>query len=148
MCVQEYNDKIEEESNVILERYHSSFVGHHGIGATLRKLKDDGFSWTSLREDVVNFIQCCPWCQKERDTEQWEINRSNGVIEAYNLFEEISVDTMTSLPEDKDGYNSIIVVIDEFSRLVELIPTESSLRAFISFIGRYGFVKRMRIFSC
>jgi IS30 family transposase len=55
----------------------------------------------------------------------------------------IAVDSIVGLPTDEYGNGTIVVVIDTFSRFVELYPVQGNIsktvaRALVQRLGRYG----------
>jgi hypothetical protein len=68
-----------------------------------------------------------------------------GVTNTYEPFECIAVDTIGPLPPDEDGYCYIIVLVDSFTRCVELVPakdcTAASAAKAILTILKYGMPK-------
>jgi hypothetical protein len=139
------------ESNVkdIIASQHNAIEGHHGMNYTVKQLIQKGFRWQSLRRDVVDFIQNCPWCLKDGKPKLDNRIPEGKVIESYIPFYEISVDSIVKIPPDADGNQHILVFIDSFSRFVELyalkdLSAEGYLGALIDFISRYGIPKAIR----
>ena len=86
---------IEPEHIEVLMSVHSSLVGHLGANATIDKLHANGPHWSTMRRDVMLFIQNCPNCQKLGVTDQAEVAKGfPQVIEAYEPFQRIAIDTM------------------------------------------------------
>jgi hypothetical protein len=61
----------------------------------------------------------------------------------YKVMERITIDTIEKLQPDEEGNTCIHVIIDSFSRFIELIPSKdnsakSAAKALLSHIGRYG----------
>ena len=140
---------VEVEQGEIIARFHNDVCGHHGIRATIKSLLSAGHSWVTLRTDVVKFIHACAICQKSRVTEQDNSVAEPHVIEAYEPFQEISLDSVVNLPEDNDNNSVILVVIDNFTRFVELfaVPDVSAVTAakcLLSVVGRYGPIEIVR----
>jgi hypothetical protein len=138
-----------EEIEALLHRHHDALSGHAGITETVRKLSKSGYRWKNMRVDIIRFVHKCTICQKTtvRPTQLQE--RDHTVIDVYEPFEEISIDTITCLPVDEFGNNSIIVCIDSFTRFVEMIPTrdasaKSAAGAILSIYGRYGPFRSIR----
>jgi hypothetical protein len=54
-----------EEGIEIIERCHSSpYGGHYGIFRTLAKIRQSGFFWATMYEDMKDFIKRCGACQR------------------------------------------------------------------------------------
>ena len=82
----------------------------------------DGTNRPNLRYDVKQFVQSCPTCQK-MDARYKTIRAPRFVLFTLKPMERISVDTIGPLPSDM-GIKYIIVIIDTFSRYVELFPKQ------------------------
>ena len=57
--------------------------------------------------------------------------------------EQVAIDTIGPLPEHDEGYTSIIVFIDCFSRYKQLDPAKSAkglpaVRALVQFVSQFG----------
>jgi hypothetical protein len=70
-------------------------------------------------------------------------------IEAYEPFEEVSLDSMVNLPIDARGNRHILVVIDNFTKFVELFPVkdlsaETAAECLLQVCCRYGFISFLR----
>ncbi len=126
---------------------HNSKVGHHGIQRTMDKLRAMKYSTKYLMDYVKLFVKRCPACQK--------MSQIKPVIEtipfttaAYAPMHKLNMDTIGPLPETKDGYKHILVIIDCFSRWVELYKccsteAEEAAKHLIDFVGRYGCPKEI-----
>mmetsp|Transcript_7130 Transcript_7130/g.7480 ORF Transcript_7130/g.7480 Transcript_7130/m.7480 type:complete len:1037 (-) Transcript_7130:831-3941(-) len=140
---------VDENRKSAIEKVHSSVAGHTGISQTIKKLKALGQEWKGMRSDVVNFIKSCSYCQKSRVTTKEVMDADYCVIEAYEPFEEISIDYAIDIPVDKYGNKNILVVIDNFTKYVELFPLKtidaiSTANCLIQIFSRYGAIKRIR----
>ena len=137
------NDNIPREKYQIISRYHNSHIGHHGVDRTLEKLKQDNQSWEHMRSHVRVFIKkYCPCCLKMSYLKP-PIEAIPYTLASFDPMERLSVDTIGPLPPDERGNQYIIVVIDNFSRFIELysVPdagAENAAKALINHFGRYG----------
>lgn len=140
LCI--ISDKEEGIPSSIIARYHNNIAGHLGVETTIRALRADGFDDKKLNKEVEAFIQLCSWCQKHKSgqpTVEFE-QRPTATLTPWT---HISVDTMGPLPRDNDGYSYIIVVVDRFSRYLELFAARdatarSAAKALLDVFGRYG----------
>ena len=121
---------------------HNSVVGHHGVERTLRKLLRAGTVWDTMKRDVIFFIKQCPCCQKMSHI-RVPIVTAPFTTASYGLNSKISMDTIGPLPLSEEGYLHLLVVIDNFSRYVELYPLGdlsalTAARRLVEHIGRHG----------
>jgi transposase InsO family protein len=102
-----------------------------------------------LRKNVATMIMLCPLCQK--------LSQLRPVIEARRFtlavdepWQVLSLDHITGLPlSEETGYEAILVLIDNFSRFVEMYPVQSSnseetARILLQHFGRYGLSIKIR----
>jgi len=130
-------ESIEPEHVKSLDSVHNDLTGHPGISATIKQLRSVGNKWPTMRQDVVTYIQRCVICQKMRVTDHSSVaHGANQVIEAYEPFQECSLDTL-SCPEDEDGYCYMLVMICNHTRYVELAASaDKSATSWASFLLR------------
>ena len=131
----------------VFNTVHSGLPGHHGVERTLNKVLSylqarNQRPWPGIRAHIKRFVAQCPCCQK--------MNQLKPVIQArpfttatYHPWERLNIDTVGPLPESSEGHQHIIVIIDCFTRFVELYPAKTvnaddAKKAIISCIGRYG----------
>ncbi|GKT26100.1 hypothetical protein ADUPG1_013239 [Aduncisulcus paluster] len=126
----------------ILSEHHNSVVGHGGRTATVDKILQTGVTWSGLYTDVRKLVAGCPVCIKlkakpPKPSTTLSIHKSLP-------FRTIAVDTLGPFPVDVNGYAYIIVMIDCFTRLCELVPVkttnshEAALAIFNGWFARYG----------
>jgi transposase InsO family protein len=126
---------------------HNELVGHHGIEKTTKKLHQLGHRWTHMREDVSAFIKQCSFCQKSSQVHPKPVTQL-FTTSADNPMDVINFDTIGPLQKDREyDYEHILVVIDRFTRWVELYPLRTvsaseAARALLNHAGRYGHSKR------
>ena len=110
---------IEERDKI--EKAHNSSVGHFGLERTLDKLDKLKFQWKYRREHVKRFIKECPHCQKQSYL-KIPICTHPFTLAAYKPMERLAIDTIGPLPKSDNEYEHILVVLDCFTRWVELYP--------------------------
>ena len=121
--------------------------GHGGVDRTLRLLRDSlppSKWWTNMRDDVRTFIKNCPQCQFMQPARL----QIHAQVEPFNMsvhkpMDRWNIDTIGPLPKDESGNQYIIVVVDAFSRFVELYAAKdvsalSAMKAILQAVGRYG----------
>jgi hypothetical protein len=145
LALYEYKNSIKE--------IHNAFIGHHGVERTMQKLIESLTAknepiWPHMREHVREFIRTCPCCQKN-NTLMDLIRMSHYTTHTYEPWYTINIDTIGPLQESSEGYKHILVIIDCFSRFVELIPivdtsAKAARSALLDIIGRYGVPNQIR----
>jgi transposase InsO family protein len=123
-------------------RVHNSRVGHFGAEKTLDMLHESKEKWKHMRKHIKQFIKQCPVCQLASDS---KILRKIAPFTraSYEPMEVLNIDAIGPLPEDESKNKFILVIIDCFSRWVELfgVPDTSALSAakvLLQHCGRFG----------
>jgi hypothetical protein len=133
---------VPEDLRKSLEMVHSSAVGHFGVDIPLGRVQAMGHSDKYLREYVKRFIQACPHCQK-MSALRVPILTSPYCTSSLMPMQRLNIDTIGPLPMSSHGHQYIMVVIDTFTRYVELYPTYGvngveAVEAIIQHVGRWG----------
>jgi hypothetical protein len=103
-----------------------------------------------MRHHVKEFIKKCPICQKMSAT-KISINVKPFSNATLVPMERISMDTIIGpLPISEDGFEYILLIIDCFTRFVEIYPTktvnaEECGKILLQHIGRYGAPKQIMV---
>jgi len=134
--------------NDIISRHHNAVIGHFGVQQTLKLLHDSGIDWPSMTSDVSTFISGCATCQKIRACKA-SYNAAVKSTMVSEPFEVITIDSIGPLPVDSYGNKFIIVVMDAFTRFVELFPApdttaNEAAKALLHVFGRFGSPKSLR----
>ena len=88
------------------------------------------------------FLRQCPYCQITNRL-RVPIKAHRFTCASYNPFEVLHLDQIGPLTKDAHGNEYILVIIDTFSRWVELFPTTSTTAietasVILNHIGRFG----------
>jgi hypothetical protein len=135
--------EIPDEHYRTIGKVHNTTQGHFGVETTIKHLIRDGFqTWEKMRTHVRSFIQKCPCCQK-MSVLKLPIHTSPYTTASYRSMERLNVDTLGPFPTDSEGNNYVIVVIDTFTRFLELYPAKDckaveAAKALLIHVGRYG----------
>ncbi|GKT29538.1 DDE-type integrase/transposase/recombinase, partial [Aduncisulcus paluster] len=98
--------------------FHSATAGHHGAMMTQFKINEEGITWASIANDIRTWISSCVTCKKIKASPKKSITRFR--TQAEEPFHTICVDTMGPFPTSASGYKHILVIVDKFTRWVEL----------------------------
>jgi hypothetical protein len=132
----------------MLHQGHTHLGAHWGFEKTiqilLRKfpMETTPSQWPSLRTDTRDYIRGCPTCQKMSPIRQL-IRAAPFTLAAFQPFERIAMDTIGPLPESADGSKYIVVLIDSFTRHVQLtackdVSAESAANALVRHMSLFG----------
>ena len=112
------------------------------------KLRDTGTSWENMEKDVHEFIKSCATCQTIR-LGQGSMYAALKTTATDRPFRRIHMDTLGPLTRDEQGKAYVIVIIDSFTRFIELFTVgnttaEEAANCLLSFYGRYGAPEELR----
>jgi len=138
------------ERHEVFSRYHNSIVGHHGVERTLKAMSLGGHAWAGMRQNVSNWIGECSICQKIKFQRlpEWEDEVEHHLYSLSPLTS-LSVDTLGPLKEDENGNSFVIVIVDNFSKLIGLYPAKSTtskefISALLQWVSIFGVPKEIR----
>jgi hypothetical protein len=120
---------------------HNSTIGHHGVERTIAKLVKKNIQFEFMRAYVKAFIRQCPCCQAISQIKPI-IHTLPFTTSGRTPMTQLNMDTVGPMPKVM-GYEYILVVVDCFTRFVELFPLQTTLaeeaaRAILTHVGRYG----------
>ncbi|GFW40159.1 retrovirus-related Pol polyprotein from transposon 412 [Trichonephila clavipes] len=107
-------------STVLKELHGSPIGGHFGVMKTLQKVRER-FYWNNVWSEVEKCCRTCDPCAARKDPKKCTRRR----LQLYNvgaLFERIAFDILGPLPRSSDGNNTILVVMDYFTKWPEVYP--------------------------
>jgi hypothetical protein len=118
--------KSKEIRDKILHDHHNSpDVRHPGIHRMLELIKRT-YWWPTVKTDVTAYVKGCSECQKNKIIHQPGHVSLSPLPIPEQPWQEISIDMIGPLPKSND-YDSILVIVDRFSKMIHLIPTTTSL---------------------
>ena len=131
------------EKNSIISNAHIN-NGHLGINRTIEKIKENGFFWECLMEDVKSFINNCVKCLQIINGKEIKVNPK--VIITKGPLERVVADGW-ELDQDLKkitGYSWVIDLIDHFSKFLMSIPVKNNnadnilfcIKQFVNYIGK------------
>jgi hypothetical protein len=133
----------------LISSTHNAVMGHHGVNRTyeLMRRNDIGSSIIHLREKISWFIKRCDCCQRMSVITPVVTTRKFTTA-TYKPMVRLNIDTVGPLRESPNGNKFILVIIDTFTRWVELFPIKdtsaiAAAEALLQHSGRYGFAQEI-----
>ncbi|QRW23677.1 Retrotransposable element Tf2 protein [Rhizoctonia solani] len=111
----------------LLKEFHDSpLVGHPGQQRTLELLSQN-YWWPGMKSLAKEWVECCPTCQANCCAHAPVIALKPLEVPPYP-FHTILYDFITGFPKSQ-GFDTILVVIDSFSKFGHFIPTTKKVSA-------------------
>jgi hypothetical protein len=105
----------------VLEYFHDRpEAGHFGFRKTLYKLIRRVF-WFRMQEDIHEFIQSCKTCQFNKNPTTKPSGQMKSV-KSHGPWDILALDLMGPFPATQRKNTQLLVVVDHFSKWVELFP--------------------------
>lgn len=122
-------------------------AAHLGRRKTLFRLSSR-FTWPYMRRDVADYVRSCLLCQQYKSSNQLPggLMKPTLVYEPWNT---VGIDLTGPLPKTRRGNLYILVVIDYFTKWIELFPLPNTQAKTIAqifldeVICRFGFPVRL-----
>ncbi|KAH9752508.1 Endonuclease [Citrus sinensis] len=112
---------------VIKECHDSKWAGHPGIEHTTALVQASYF-WPHMRDDIEAYVRTCLVCQQDKVDHQLPAGLLEPLPLATRPWESVSMDFITSLPKS-EGYGSIMVVVDRYSKYATFIAAPINCKA-------------------
>ncbi|CAI7797165.1 unnamed protein product, partial [Closterium sp. NIES-53] len=119
----------EKDLAILLEEFYNvPYAGHFGSNKTLAGIAKY-YYWPRMAADVQQFVTSCDTCQRMKSSKQ----KKTGLLQPLPVPEQpwqvVSLDFVTGLPSTSRGHDSILVVIDKFSKMGHFISTNATATA-------------------
>ena len=83
--------------------------------------------WPQLKEDVEAYVRTCLVCQQDKVEQQQPAGLLEPLPIAERPWESVSMDFIVALPKS-EGFGSIMVVVDRFSKYATFIPATADCK--------------------
>ncbi|XP_019372778.1 PREDICTED: gypsy retrotransposon integrase-like protein 1 [Gavialis gangeticus] len=138
----------DEEKKKVLEKCHANTAGsHHGISRTLT-LVESSYYWTSVTNDVKQWVYACQLCQVAKNTAV--TSPILHPIKAEEPWTAVTIDLMGPFDATSRSHVYVIIITDLFTKWVVVLPladisaTEIA-KAVVSVFFLYGPPQKMAI---
>ncbi|MBW0558476.1 hypothetical protein O181_098191, partial [Austropuccinia psidii MF-1] len=110
----------------ILQKCHdSSLARNPGQENTLKLVKRD-FHWSGMTQFIKNYVSSCQQCSRNKNIHHKNFGLLKPVPIPNFPWICLSMDFITLFPLS-NSFDSILVIVDKFSKMVAFIPTMSSI---------------------
>ncbi|XP_035836015.1 uncharacterized protein LOC118485763 [Helianthus annuus] len=127
--------------SIILEGHQGALAGHFGRDKTLKLIKER-FFWPKMGADVNRIVDRCHTCHIAK-THKSNAGLYTPLPVPEGPWEDVSLDFVVGLPRTQRQKDSIMVVVDRFSKMAHFIPCAKTYDA--SQIARLYFEEVVRL---
>jgi len=110
--------------NIIQEKHSGGLAGHFGIDKTTAQVRHFYF-WPKLQRDVQRYVRRCKICQLAKGHSQ-NIRLYQPLPIPDRPWDSVSMDFVLGLPKTQRGFDSVMVVVDRFSKMAHFIPCKKT----------------------
>ncbi|MBW0528326.1 hypothetical protein O181_068041 [Austropuccinia psidii MF-1] len=107
------------------KRHDSPLAGHPGQEKTLKLVKRD-FHWSRMTQFIKDYVSSCQQCSRNKNINQKKFGLLKPLPIPNAPWICISMDFITQLPLS-NSFESILVIVDRFSKMAVFIPKMSSI---------------------
>jgi len=124
---------------LVTKSHEGGLMDHHGVDKTLTILKGK-FYWPHMRVYVQRHCSKCIACLQDK-SKIMPHGLYTLLLIASAPWEDINIDFVLGIPRTQRGYDSILVVVDRFSKMAHFIPCHKIDDA--SYIARRFFSNKL-----
>jgi transposase InsO family protein len=116
------------KGTLLYEAHDSMLCGHVGVNKTARMV-GRLFDWPGLRQDVRMYVTTCVGCQANKPSNQRPIGLLQPLPIPLRRWATVTMDLITQLPTSRQQNDSIIVMVDKYSKMVHYAPCKTTVTA-------------------
>ena len=109
---------------LIKEAHSGGLAGHFGQNKTL-EITSKRYYWPQIRKDSNNFVKRCPICQRTKGS-----STNPGLYSPLpiptSIWEDLSIDFVIGLPKTQRQFDSIMVIVDRFSKMTHFVACKKT----------------------
>jgi hypothetical protein len=109
----------------VLQEFHDGTLGGHlGLLKTLEVISCT-LTWPGIWKDILNYTKSCFSCQRAKYSNQKPPGLMHSLQVPSRPWSCVGIDFVVKLPL-LDGFNSILVIVNHFSKGIHLIAASES----------------------
>ena len=114
------------QAKLLYEAHDAPTGGHLGERKTLHKLQRTCY-WLGMKRDIEDYVRGCVVCAAVKPSQQLPAGLLQPLPIPHRPWDVISIDFIGPLARTKDYFDSVLVVVDKFSKMAHFIPTTTSV---------------------
>ncbi|GKA96872.1 RNA-directed DNA polymerase [Tanacetum coccineum] len=126
---------------IVLEGHAGGLAGHFGRDKTLALLREQ-FYWPKMERDVNRLLERCRTCHIAK-THSSNVGLYTPLSVPVAPWEDVNLDFVLGLPRTQRAKDSIMVVVDRFSKMAHFVPCSKTFDA--SQVARLYFAKIVKL---
>ncbi|MBW0516403.1 hypothetical protein O181_056118 [Austropuccinia psidii MF-1] len=111
--------------SILQENHGSPLAGHPGQEKILKLVKQD-FHWSGMTQLIKDYVSSCQLCSRNKNIHHKRFGLLKPLPIPNGPWICLSMDFITQLPLP-NSFDSILVIVDIFSKMVVFIPKMSSI---------------------
>ena len=112
----------------IIRLHHDTPMGGHGGQWKMAEMVTRNFWWLGVTREVKRYVEGCNTSQRNKNRTEQPASKLMPNLISDKAWTHISADFITKLPLAQ-GYDSILVVVDQFTKMVHFVPTTEKTTA-------------------
>jgi len=112
----------------IIRLHHDTPIGGHGGQWKTVELVTRNFWWPGITKEVKRYVEECDACQRNKNCTEQPVGKLMPNSIPKKPWTHISANFITKLPLAQ-GYDSILVVVDQLTKMAHFIPTTEKTSA-------------------
>lgn len=134
----------------IIRAFHSAeSAAHTGFGKTYEKLRRLVY-WPKMHNDIKQFVSTCDSCQRNKHRNKALAGPLQPLAIPRKRWTDVSMDFVNGLVKTRQGYDSLLVIVDRLTKMIILIPTylevtaEQTAKDYFEYVyNRFGLPERI-----
>ncbi|GJV49855.1 RNA-directed DNA polymerase [Tanacetum coccineum] len=126
---------------IVLEGHAGGLAGHFGRDKTLALLSEQ-FYWPKMEHDINRLLERCRTCHIAK-THSSNAGLYTPLSVPVAPWEDVSLDFVLGLPRTQRAKDSVMVVVDRFSKMAHFVPCSKTFDA--SQVARLYFAEIMKL---
>ena len=121
-------DVVSLKTLIISEHHDNKLAGHIGYQKTYDNITRN-YYWPNMYIDIKLYVRSCLICQRTKSENRKPAGLLHPLPIPIRRWQCVTMDFIVQLPETKNGYDAIMVVVDKLSKRAYFIPTTTTATA-------------------